>query len=372
MKLLIYIYSLQAGGAERVTVNIANALVENRWQVTIVTLADASEDFYEVAPGVKRVSLSMTMRSGGIFSALDHNFKRLRALRRLIASEMPDVALSMMSTANCLLGLAAMGSGVPVIGSERIHPPMIPLGRPWEFLRRKVYPRLAAIVAQTDQSRQWLRIHTGAERIEVIPNPVIYPLNSHEPKLLPSDFPSLHGRKFILGVGRLAHQKGFDCLIESFARLAPEFQDWNLVILGEGRERERLENLVISHGQSSRILMPGRVGNMGDWYRAADLFVMSSRFEGFPNSLLEALAYGLPCISVDCQTGPAEILRHKENGLLVPSGKNEALTDALRTMIESESDRQLYASRSIEVRERFSAAQIISRWESLFLRVCRS
>lgn len=123
----------------------------------------------------------------------------------------------------------------------------------------------------------------------------------------------------LLAVGRLVEGKGFGPLIETFSRLAQDFPDWMLVILGEGPDREALEHQVQSVGLVGRIRLPGQAGNASRWYKAADLYVMSSRSEGFPNTLIEAMTHGLPTASFDCDTGPRNIIHHGMDGLLVPA-----------------------------------------------------
>jgi glycosyltransferase involved in cell wall biosynthesis len=148
--------------------------------------------------------------------------------------------------------------------------------------------------------------------------------------------------------------------------LAAKFPNWQLAILGEGSLRNELAAQIALAGLNGRILLPGRVGNVGDWYAAADLYVMTSRFEGFPNAVAEAMAHGLAAISVDCDTGPRDIIRHEVDGLLVQNGDDTALVSALARLMGDEKLRQRFANRAIEVRERFSMARITALWEALF------
>ena len=256
------------------------------------------------------------------------------------------------------------------IGSERIHPPMFPLGFAWEHLRRFAYPLLDAVVTLTNSSASWVAKNTGARHVEVIPNPVIWPLPSHPPRLDPQDYLK-PGQRVLLGVGRLTEQKGFDLLIAAFAELAPRFPDWVLVILGEGPLRHQLEDQVLASGLRGRVLLPGVAGNIGDWYQRADIYVMSSRFEGFPNTLLEALAYGIPSVSFDCPTGPGDIIRHGVDGFLIPPGNLEELTQTLERLMYDEPLRRRLGERAVDVRERFSLKRIATMWEKLFARLTK-
>jgi len=127
-----------------------------------------------------------------------------------------------------------------------------------------------------------------------------------------------------------------------------------------------LEAQVRDASLGSRVFLPGRVGNVGEWYARADLYVMSPRFEGFPNALVEAMAYGLPVVSFDCDTGPRDIIIHGVNGLLVPPENVVGLTEALEQLMGDAALRQCFAMRAVEVRERFSMMRIAAVWETFF------
>lgn len=138
---------------------------------------------------------------------------------------------------------------------------------------------------------------------------------------------------------------------------------------GEGPKRLELEALVKHLGLSHCVKLPGRAGNVTDWYQKADLYVMSSLFEGFPNTLVEAMAHGCPVISFDCDTGPRDIIRHEIDGLLVPVGNIPALTASLDQLITDADLRTQYSIRAVEAQNRFSLKQILSLWDRL-LRKC--
>lgn len=361
------ISSLSSGGAERVASTLANYWADHGWEIVIITLTDADRDFYSVSAKVKRVSIRLVGESHGWFSGLTNNIVRLRALRRALLRENPDIALAFMTTKNILCALACKGTKIVAIGSEHIHPPMHPLGQPWAVLRRLAYPHLAAVTALTEQSAEWIETHSGARKVPVIPNPVPYPLPKCDPMASPTELKvRLGGDKYLLAVGRLAGQKGFDLLLIVFAQLHAQCPGWRLIILGEGPLRGDLEQLCNQLGLSDFVAMPGAVGNVGEWYEAADLYVMSSRFEGFGNTLAEALCYGLSAVSFDCDTGPSDIIRHEVDGLLVENGNVEALTQALQRLMMDQSLRQQFAARAVEARERFSIEKVAGMWEQLF------
>ena len=366
MRLLIFIGSMSSGGAERVSANLANHWATKGWEITIVTLAQQSLDFYELHPAVKRIALELTGESANVLAGLWQNIRRVIALRRVLRQIQPDIALGMMTTANVLLALAAWGlPTLRTIGAEHTHPPQWPLGYIWETLRCHTYGLLNAVTALSSEGKDWIKTNTNAQRVTVIPNAVTWPLSGQEPRISPSALYQSE-RQLLLAVGRLDAQKGFDWLIEAFSNLADKHPDWDLVILGEGSLRTTLEEQVRESGLEHRIFLPGRAGNIGEWYESADLYVMSSRFEGFPNTLVEAMAHGLAAVSFDCDTGPRDIIRHELDGLLVPPGNVAELTAALDRLMSDALTRQRFAERAVEVRERFSMERIAGMWEKLF------
>jgi len=373
MRLLFFIPSLTGGGAERVTANLANHWAAKGWHITIVTLAPLSLDFYELHPAVGRIALELAGESRNVLAGLWKNLRRVRALRQVLRQVQPDMALALMSTANVILALATRGlANMCAIGCEQIHPPQLPLGAQWGMLRRSTYGQLAAVVAVTEESAEWLRMHTSAERVPIVPNMALWPLSVQAPRLSP-EATHLADRHILLAVGRLDKQKGFDWLLEAFTALARKYYDWNLAILGEGPERRALESQVQAAGLDGRVFLPGRAGNVGEWYERADLYVMSSRFEGFPLTLAEAMAHGLPAVSFDCDTGPRDIIRPEVDGLLVPPGNVDALAAALDRLMGDAALRVQFSARAVEARERFSMQRIAGLWEELFrnVQICR-
>jgi len=369
MKLLVFIYNLHGGGAERVTVNLVNHWAEKGWQLTVVTMVGPGTDFYTLNYRVKRISLNLDADSHNPISALKHNLKRVLALRQILKQETPDVALSIMTSANCLLALAGYRTGIPLIGSERIYPPLMPIDKAWNWLRRKTYPMLDVVVSLTQKSAVWIEKNTGARHVRIIPNAVFFPLPDNEPKILPERMSE--NKMLVIAVGRLHPQKGFDRLINAFGKAADRISGWRLVILGEGPERQYLESLVKRLNLDSLVTLPGAAGNIADWYKAAELFVLGSHFEGFPNVLIEAMAHGLPVISVDCDTGPRDIIRNGKDGLLVPQDDEEALVKALVRLMKDGEFRATLAANAIEVRQRFSVEKVDALWEELFCEVIK-
>lgn len=363
--LMIVIHSLHGGGAERVAVDLAGYWLGHGCQVSVVTQTSAAQDAYALPEGVQRYALALDGDSGGGVRAIWANARRLWALRRLMQRHRPTVVLGMMTKASILSVLAGRGLPCRVIATEHTHPPVQRLPAMWRRLRCWSYPRAQAVVALTKGTADWLDRHIPGVHALVIPNAVRWPLQQDEPVVMP---PERAGRLRLLAVGRLHPVKGFDVLIEAFASIAELFPDWDLVILGEGVQRNALEEQIEQNGLAARISLPGRVGNIGQWYAQSDLYVLSSRVEGLSNTLLEAMASGLPCVAFDCETGPREIIRDGIDGALVrPAEDAEAMAAWLSDLMAHPDERVRYARRATDVRDRFSVTRIMSLWERVFL-----
>ncbi|WP_326524835.1 glycosyltransferase [Sphingomonas sp.] len=314
MRILVLISNMSGGGAERVA-----ALLCNQWSraghsvVLTPTFLGPKESVYPLDPAVEVLHLVDRAGSGWRRGRLG----RLVSLRTLVQDVAPDVVVSFLYNVNVSVLMATIGMKVPVVVAECSYPPNEPTPSMLGRLRRWAYPRASRTVMQTERGLQWLRSEIPAARGTVLINGIELPIPASPPAVNP-DTVVRQGAKLLLGVGRLDALKNFALLIESFARLADRHPQWTLAILGSGVERENLERQVETLGMSGRIHIVGRAGNLHDWYARADAFATTSLLEGFPNSLLEALCYGLPAAALDCPTGPAELIRDGVNGVLLP------------------------------------------------------
>lgn len=360
-RIVLVVYSLGRGGAERVSVGMATAWALAGWDVTVITLGPAEVDFFKVPAGVKHIRLALPTTSRGLVASLINNARRISALRRALKSIRPHAAVGMMSASAILLAFAGLGLPGRRYGAERTYPPMLPLRPGKGLLRTFAYGLLDGVTCQTTEAAKWISANTRARDVPVIPNPISLPLPRHEPTLAPESYLSAQDR-CLLAVGRLSEEKQFDRLIATFARLSPEAPDWKLVILGDGPDRPALEAQIAALGPGARVLLPGACGNLEDWYRRADLQVLTSRFEGFPNVLLEGLAHGAPAVALNCLTGPSDIIEDGVNGILVPAGDFEALEATLRTTLKDAELRARLAAAAGGVNARFAVSRVIGMW----------
>ncbi|MBD3867921.1 MAG: glycosyltransferase family 4 protein [Acidobacteria bacterium] len=358
--LMLSIMSLGGGGAERNCTLLAGGLAERGYPVSLATLADPATDFYPVPQGVERFSLNLGQGSTGLLSAVRNNRARIRALRELFRRERPQGIISFIDEVNILATLAAAPLGIPVIISQRADTDLYDSGRIWSMLRRYAYPKAARLVSVShgvDDYFDWI----PAGRRTVIQNPV----STAVLKAIEQPAPPPPARPYVVAMGRLAKQKGFDILLQAFARLAGKHSGIDLKILGEGELRSDLERLGSELGLAGRVEFPGRLEDPFPTLRAATVFVLSSRYEGFPNVLTEAMACGLPVVATDCPAGPSEIIRHGEDGLLVPVEDPDALASAMDRLLSDAGERQRFGAEAARIATRRTLSNHLDQWEAV-------
>lgn len=361
MKLTLVISSLERGGAERILSVLASAWANKGREVTLITFDDKEPPAYPLHPDIALRSLSVPNEPTKIVHVVPRNLRRVRLLRYLIRQLRPDLVVSFLDFPNIITLLATRGLGVPVIVSERANPELVELKPVWKRLRRSLYPSAAALVCQTNamvaQLQQTIKVAGYA-----IPNPVELPAtwNANAPKGGNND------SRTIIAMGRLVQQKGFDLLLDAFSRIAARHSEWSLKVLGQGCLKDQLEAQADSLGLKDRVRFLGAFADPFPVLRSADLFVFSSRFEGFGNALTEAMACGLPAVSFDCPAGPADIIRHGVDGLLVPLQDVPALAEAMDYLMSDGDAREKLASRAPDVLQRFSLEKVLAMWEKVF------
>lgn len=366
MRLTLVIASLGRGGAERTASVLASAWAERGFNVTIITVERDDVPAYPLHSAIVlrqlrvRDGMARHLLHGGI-----RNLRIVRALRYAIRDSEPHVVISFMDISNILALLAAGGLDTRVIVTEHVHPAYHYIGWHWQTLRRFLYHRADALVCVSRPVLDWFQTNLRVSGY-VIPNPVaLAPSPEH------LDQTRDQGGHLIVGMGRLIEQKGFDLLLESFSRVAARHSDWSLNIIGEGPLRSQLETLSQQLSLTGQVRFTGALADPFPTLRAADLFVFSSRFEGFGNALCEAMACGLPAISFDCPSGPSEIVRNGLDGLLVPAGDVTALAAAMDHLMSDPHKRARLAARAPEVTERFGLTRVLNLWDQVFTDLLR-
>lgn len=371
MNILFFVSSMHAGGAERVAATLTGGWVQAGHQVTLApSFTGKGKLFYPLDP---RVRIEWVADRLGRFARTPlAPLVKLRAMRRLVHETRPDVIVSFLTNVNVMVLMATWGMSVPVIVCERTNPAVSTSATPrLQQLRRRLYPRAAMVAVQAEASlAPMLHRVPGLKRVAVIPNP----LPPEMPAPRPVDTaPDAARRRRLVAMGRFVPSKRYAGLVDVFSRLAARFPDWELVIWGDGPLRYELEAKVAAAGLQERVRLPGRTSAPWQELLASDLFVLTSEVEGFPNALIEAMALGLPCVSVDCPSGPREITRAGEDALLVPLHDSDALESALaRLMGDPEERARLGAQGARSVRERYGLEHVLEHWDGLFKEVLKS
>ncbi|MGB2579934.1 glycosyltransferase involved in cell wall biosynthesis [Elusimicrobium simillimum] len=349
MKIVIAIPTLAMGGAERLAVLQAREFAKNGHNVTILT-AYNKPDFYTVPPEVNRVHLNLPH----VHASFWHRARVAAYVAKTLLGILPDVLISHMMFNASLIGI--------ILGIKTIFVEHLVLNtETLTFTKRFVLNKAHACVFLSERDRITFNRLKFKSRCEVIYNPAIKP-ELEEDVLPPFMKPSLNA----VAVGRLVRQKGFDILINAWAEVAKTEPDWHLSIVGEGPQLSELQDIIQTANLESKVTLAGSYHNIAAVYKNADIFVLSSRSEGFPLALCEAMSWNVPPVAFDCETGPNVIIRDGEDGVLVTDLNADALARAIKDFIKNTPLRTQCAQATAEVTERFSLQKYIDAYEFLF------
>jgi len=350
----IVLATLGPGGTERLAAFLAGRLVDAGARVTVLSYEDGSvEPFYALHRDVALRRLGLLRASRTLGERLAMNAVRVRRLRAELRAATPDVVVSFVDQTNVVCALALVGTGIPLVVSEESDPATAPLSRPWRVLRRISYPRARRIVVHaTGASRHFTG--TLASRVRVIPNPV-----EAGPTPLPGDAPGSGGR--MVAMGRMSREKGFDTLIKAFARIAPDHPGWTLRIIGDGPLRTALETQAQALA-AGRVEFPGLVRRPDEELRQGQLFVSSSRIEGFGNAICEAMACGIAVIATDCPVGPRDIVHDQVDGVLVPVDDVDEMCRAMGALMNDPGRREELGRNARASIARFAPQRVFEQW----------
>jgi glycosyltransferase involved in cell wall biosynthesis len=362
-RIVIVVGSLARGGAERVATTMANAWARQGRQVWLVaTYLGEREPVYPLHRGVSVVLLSELIPVGSSFRGLAA-IRKAFALRGLVRRIAPDAVVSFLTNVNVLAILALSGLRFPLIVSERTDP-AADVDLHWLFRvgRGLSYRRADALVVQTAAvAKRWADRLPGVRRIKIIHNPL--------PREL--DASPLRARHDVAGglvvaMGRLGREKGFAGLIEAFAIAFTDDPSWKLDIWGDGPLQDDLARRIAESQLEGRVRLRGATIQPWTVLAAAQIFVLSSEYEGFPNAMLEAMAVGLPCVAFDCPSGPQELADGGAAAIMVPAGDVQELARTLRNVAADCEVRRRVGSRAAAyVRREFSESKVMRDWDRL-------
>jgi glycosyltransferase involved in cell wall biosynthesis len=345
------------GGIERSVVNTVNLFVEKGNKVTFLVLDSAIESFYPVHQSVNVIQLPLTFgitNEGNIISRKIKFISDIIKLKRKIRLLNPDVIISSEYPYTVAIILAGQKKYSRIYAWEHHHYAWLKKNRFWTFLFKRAYHKLHGIICLNQtEAEHYYKIAPSF----VIPN-FIDTINVQQ---------SSGNSKQILSIGWLIHRKGIDMMLKVAKNILQKYSDWTWKLIGTGEMEEKVKNFIIIEKLEGKfILEPPIDSNLENKYLNSSIFVLSSRSEAFPMVLLEAMAHGVPCISFNCPSGPADIITHNVDGLLVEKENTEKLADAISFLITNEEMRKKMGEKAVENVQRFSPENIYELWKQLF------
>ena len=325
MKIAFVIANLNGGGSERAVSNLS-LVMKDEHDVSII-LFDAEKRVY---PNGGRIIDLKLPHSASVLGKIINILKRRSALKKLFKEHQFDAVFTFMESAGFPSAMATKETIVSV------HENPDKMSKMYKVFYPYLYPKTKKVVACSKAMEERLIDLYDLRNSTTIYNSVDIDLAIEKSKESINE-----PRPYILSVGRLVNVKGFDLLIEAYAKSKAK-ENFDLLICGEGEIRHELQSLINKLGLTDKVILKGNVDNPFAYYANAEYYVLSSRNEGFPNILIEALACSCPCISFDCKTGPNEIIKNGENGLLVEAENVKSLTQAIDTLYEDKDLRERF------------------------------
>jgi len=366
-KLLFVISSLVGGGAERVMVNLINHLDRKKYEFLLVVFENKMDLQDDLHFPVNIVCLNK--RSRWDF------FKLIFKLRKIICDYKPDKVLSFLNYTNTVAGLSSLflRRKFTLFLSERVYTHKYLDRSRLRYLRKWLinltYKKADRIIAVSKSIKNVLEedFSIQPEKIKIIYNPIVLEeIRYKSQKGVEHPFFKDENARVIISIGRLVEQKRFDRLLRAFSLVREKQMTARLIILGKGILQRKLERLALQLNINNLVSFVGHKYNPYAWISKADIFVLSSDFEGFPNVLIEAMACGTPIISTDCLSGPKEIITTGKNGILVPPADEIALAEAMLNLLYNKNLRKRFSIEGKKRAKDFRIEKILLQYEELF------
>lgn len=346
------------GGIERAVVNTANLFCEKGHEVQIL-IADPQgheQCCYPLHPSIRLLSKSFSFGIGIPGNGISRKwqlYQDIKGLKRILTGAAPDVVIATEYPFSIAAVLTGLSRKMRLIDWEHQHHQWVSKNNFWKWLERRTYPKLFRVVCLNNTEAGHYRTFA---QVSQIPN-FIQEINADH---------RAYEKKQLLTVGWLIHRKGTDLLLPVAREVLRRFPDFTWKLVGDGELKDQVQDFIKKEKLEERLLLvsPG-TEPMDSVYRSAGLFVLPSRYEAFPMVLLEALSYGIPCISFDCPSGPSSIITADEDGILVTPENTQLLTDAIIRVLENESGRQRMTAQALKNIRRFDKEFIYPMWATL-------
>lgn len=349
-KILFVGASLGGGGSERVMTIIANALFLQGNDVKIIRLFDNKVD-YKIEDGIQTEYIG-----NDISNPYTKKIKLVKSLRKKINNYKPDTIISFLTTCNVISILAAMGKNINVIVSERNDPNNNVKTNFAAKVRNIIYSFADCLVCQTQDAINYFPKKIQKKSV-VIPNPI----NESLPNVYLGQ-----RKKNIVMVCRLNKQKNIPMALYSFEEFYKDYPDWTLDIYGDGNEKENLLRLAQQLESKNNIKFHGFTKNVIDKISSCGIYLSTSDYEGISNSMLEAIAMGIPSVVTDCPIGGAKmIIENGVNGIMIPVNKTDECIKALKSLASGTQILAPSEKTAFELREKYSVNKILNYWYDL-------
>lgn len=348
-RIVFLIGSMRRGGAERVISLLANNYAERGWEVDILTLLDDNNE-YKLNRSINVISIGNEDNS-----RISQLPKWIKGIRKYVIEKKPDRIVSFIARINIITLLSCIGLKQRIIVSERNDPKKDGRSALVRMATYILYPLADSVIFQTTWAKACFpnRIQ---RRSRVIPNPINVTIET-----------AINKEKKIVAVGRLAEQKNHSLLISAFKKVYNEYPEYKLCIYGEGGLREKLTKQIHELDLTNAVYLLGNVSNIHERIADAEVFVLSSNYEGLSNALLEAMLMGLPCISTNC-AGSNEVIINDTNGIIVEIGNEEQLAMAIRELINNKEKAYNLGKNGKKTVQGMKIENIISMWEEIIER----
>lgn len=357
MKIMFYTSSMGKGGAERVISVLANNLIScNEICIVVNTTKNAA---YELDKKIKLIELDKTYNKISIY----RNIKRIIDTKKVVEKEKPDIIISFLPMPSYkILSLKNKFKNIPIIVSDRNDPKEEYKTFINKVLMKSLYKRADGFVFQTKEQKEYFNKKIKDKSV-IIHNPI-------KDEFLENNLKNIIKEKTIITVGRLVEQKNHEMLISAFAKVYSKHKDYKLKIFGDGPLKEELQKQIERLQLKDKIQLCGVSDNIKEELEKAEIFVLSSNYEGMPNVLIEAMAVGLPCISTDCPCGgPREVIETEKNGILVPIKSEKELVNSIEKLINDKEYSNKIGNNATEIKNKLNTNKIVTEWKEFITNI---
>ena len=359
MNIVFCLGSMGKGGAERVVANLSNYLIKRGNKVSIITTV-VGTCVYKLDEKIRRYSLDTNTKKRNLVLK---NIARLKNLKKYIKIISPDVIISFLPEPSYRVLLLKRAFKVPTIISVRNDPKIEYKSKLSKICMKCTYPKADGFVFQTEEAKKYFNSKIQKKSI-IIPNPI------SDEFIEEGNFKYNPNSKKIINVGRLEKQKNQELLIKAFKEIHNKYPEYELYIYGEGSLREGLNKLVKDEKLEKNVFLPGEVNDIKDKLKDSKIFILASNYEGMPNSLMEAMALGLPCISTDCPCGgPSFLIQNNINGVLIPVNDKETLVKAIENLINNKNKCLELAKNAKKICYTLNPEKINNAWEEYIKKI---